>query len=188
MRIIQEYPHCGKHCYIKEYKDSKVIKIFNVKAIKGKEDLETFLWGDIKYDDLVTYIPLWQACIVQNILYHHGISPRVFELVIVRHAGKRYFTQIVEDAGRVHCDKHEDAYDTYNKAQTIGERYHFKVGKQDVSKYDVLITKDGKKLIDFNSFYFHKKDWKERIEQEYKEKDPKLMELIRPFYLENLLQ
>lgn len=159
---VRQYAR-GKHCYVfvSPYNENLIIKLFDYQ--EAGESAKDFFWGDPpKSGGPNMSVSLFDATLIQNICWLHGLAPRVYSIEKVKlghDREQRFFVQWIERC-RNFEENMKDVLEVYNKVKALGDQYGFGNDKDDVSMADVM---DGK-LIDFNTFHF--KD-REKLKDKY---------------------
>lgn len=144
------------------------LKIFYGNPMKEKETLDDALWGDhpLTKHNIRKNTRLIEGTQIQNILWTHGISPRVYAVFEVELGGERLACQLTEFVEGLPTENINDCYNMYTQVNKLGQHYGFKALK-DITNHQDLING---KFVDPQPFAFEDRPYLEYVKEVYCEK------------------
>ncbi len=144
------------------------IKVFYANPLLAGQVLDDALWGDnrLKESDLRKNTKLIAGTQIQNILWKHGISPRVYGVFEARLGKLRVACQLTEFVKGDATKDIQRCYSMYANVNEMGKEYGFKAWK-DITNYEDII--EGK-YVDPQPFAFEDKPYLEYVKEIYCEK------------------
>lgn len=146
------------------------IKVFYGNPLYGTQILDDALWGDNHdpndSDQVRLNTTLSIGSKIQNILWKHNLSARVYAIFEAEYKGQRVACQLTDFIdGEFYSDIHQVEALHNNEIAKIAKEYHFSEVKDILGLHDVL----NGKIIDVQQYTFDT-DIEERIKQIYFEK------------------
>ena len=149
-------------------KATTCIKVFYSNPLSENEPLVNALWGDdpLRQDDPRKNTTVFAGSQVQNILWRHNISPRVYAIFEAELEGRRVACQLTDFVEGGYPEMIEVCYKIKKEIDNLGVDYGFASQTDKFSLKDVV----GGKCVDPQLWAFDKKPYKEVVEQIYYEK------------------
>lgn len=134
--------------------DSCAIKVFYGNPLGEGEKLTDALWGDnpdlSNPHDVRKNTKLFDGSKIQNILWWHGLAPRVYGIFEAEYEGNRVACQLVEYITGDRAKDDEEIYHVYGRVKEFGKNYHFSDVKNILNRNDVISGK----IVDVQQFAF----------------------------------
>jgi hypothetical protein len=152
--------------------DGLCVKVFYGNPLKDDEPLGKALWGDNpKPGQPKINTTVMDASKIHNILWRHGLSPRVYAVFAGRYKGKYSYKgtkvacQLTDYLGKPKPKSQGQIDSVIDRVVKIGGQYSFDCEKRIFNARDII----GGKIVDVQPFNFNK-GYKEKVKKIYIEK------------------
>lgn len=141
------------------------LKVFYANPLDPGQTIDDALWGDNRRSEsnLRKNTKLVAGSQIQNILWRHGISPRIYAVFLVKLEGKRVGCQLTDYLRGRATKQIQDCYSMYENVSELGKQYGFKAWKNIVNYWDII----GGKFVDPQPFAFEDKPYLEYVKKTY---------------------
>jgi hypothetical protein len=179
---VNEIVKKGKHAFIT--RDRKVlkkvcsrygrdvektcIKVFYGNPLKKGQTLKDALWGDNRptFEHLRKNVKLLEGSQIQNILWKHNISPRVYAVFEAKLGKRRVGCQLTEFVEGNATREMQDCHAMYANLNEMGKVYGFKAWKDILNHEDII----NGKFVDPQPFAFEIEPYQKYTQSIYRNK------------------
>ena len=168
--ITRQQPLLDEVCNQYGRDSSKMcIKVFYGNPLQNGQTLKDALWGDKPLpppSDTRKNTTVFAGSQVQNILWRHNLSPRVFAVFEAEFRGMRVACQLTEFIEGEPADDIHKVYKMWEDTQAVGKEYGFSAQTQKMGLADVI----GGKNVDVQLWAFEKRPYIDTVKDIYFEK------------------
>lgn len=166
--ITKQQPQLDEVC-VSYGRDSQglCLKVFYGNPMTGEQGLKDALWGDNPSPtDVRKNNTVFEASQIQNILWKHGLAPRVYALFEAELGGDRIAVQLTDYVEGEPEDNIQRVYKMWENIEALGKIYGFTAPSHKMGFNDVI----NGQCVDPQLWAFEKKSYLETVKEIYFEK------------------